>query len=661
MGAPLDVAVTMCGCGSTEPVRFSLNGTAYDVPVTNQWQTWHFTVERTPTMYEHSLYLEWRSQATPRPLVQQVTVTAMQPHAALSGALWAGLAVALVLLLGRQQPRREQLQWVSIITVSALMGRLLYQPQLLPWDALAALGGGAAAALTWLCPDRRQRLMLWALCLWLLAVPHVLGTWVLDDAFISFRYADNLVSGHGLTFNPGGERVEGYTNFLWTIIIAGALALGMEPVLTAQVLCSALALAALLLIYRLGRAWWPDGPWALLPPALLAFNPSFLLYTARGSGMETALVTVLALAALWLIWQARTLRGGLLAGVLCALVVMTRPDGALVPLAGGLVLLAQTFSRDRRGWALPALAGLVAGFALLYGPYFLWRWSYYGYLLPNTFYAKTGATTAQVQRGAAYTLAFIQSLGLRSLVVLLGLSVVGLLRVLLKQQTNSGPAPLLWLFVLLTAAYVTLIGGDHFPLGRFFVPALPPLMLLITHGAAQAWELRVWFGARAGIMGRGRLVPPALAGLALLLFFYVNTSPLPRLDSRDPGGRIWGENFVALKNRELGWWFRRNTPPDTVVATGIAGAMPYYGQRQVIDTLGLNDTHIAHLPVATMGQGVAGAEKTDVGYVLDRQPDYIPYSTSGAFQDVERFQQQYQLVTVRGPEGGEILLYRRIE
>ncbi len=64
-----------------------------------------------------------------------------------------------------------------------------------------------------------------------------------DDAFISFRYARNLVSGHGLVYNPG-ECVEGYTNFLWTLMIAGAMALGADPLKAAWVLgCLFFALA----------------------------------------------------------------------------------------------------------------------------------------------------------------------------------------------------------------------------------------------------------------------------------------------------------------------------------------------------------------------------------------------------------------------------------
>ncbi len=50
-----------------------------------------------------------------------------------------------------------------------------------------------------------------------------------DDAYISFRYARNLADGHGLVFNPGFERVEGYTNLLWVLILAAGALAGIAP------------------------------------------------------------------------------------------------------------------------------------------------------------------------------------------------------------------------------------------------------------------------------------------------------------------------------------------------------------------------------------------------------------------------------------------------
>ncbi len=558
------------------------------------------------------------------------------------------------------------------------MGRWLYQPQLLPWVALLLLGGAAALAVTLLSDRLWRRLLLWVLVVWILAAPQLLGTWILDDAFISFRYASNLINGDGLTFNPGGERVEGYTNFLWTILVAGGLAVGFEPVLMAQILCSGLAIATLLLVQRLAEDWWPERWWNTLPAVLLAINPSFMLYTARGSGMETALVTLLSTAALWALWRAEDGRSGVGAGLLCALAMMTRPDAALLPMAGVLVLAIQRYDwatlrggpsplpeRMVRAFPVRTLAGVIGGVVLLYGPYFLWRYTYYGYLLPNTFYAKTGMSMAQVERGFAYTREFVGGLGLRSLLVLLGLSVAGMVWPAVRRRVTVGPAPLLWLFALLTAGYVTIVGGDHFPLGRFFVPVVPALVLLITHGVAVGGGILALAPSShhtppvRWALQWGTKLPLAVAVLAVLLLVALQTMRYPTLDSRDLRGRIWGENYVALKNREIGTWMQHNTPPDTVIATGIAGALPYYAQRHVIDALGLNDVYIAHMEVETIGQGIAGAEKTDPHYILRRAPDYIPHATSGEFLDIEQFQQEYTLMTVRGPEGGEILLYKR--
>ena len=70
-----------------------------------------------------------------------------------------------------------------------------------------------------------------------------------DDAFISFRYADNLVRHGELVFNPG-ERVEGYTNFLWTILMAGVLSLGLDVVVWSKLLGIACAIGTLWVVAR---------------------------------------------------------------------------------------------------------------------------------------------------------------------------------------------------------------------------------------------------------------------------------------------------------------------------------------------------------------------------------------------------------------------------
>jgi hypothetical protein len=61
------------------------------------------------------------------------------------------------------------------------------------------------------------------------------AAWLSDDSFISFRYAQQLVHGNGLVYNAG-ERVEAYTNLLWTLLLAAAMRIGIRPEISAHVL-----------------------------------------------------------------------------------------------------------------------------------------------------------------------------------------------------------------------------------------------------------------------------------------------------------------------------------------------------------------------------------------------------------------------------------------
>ena len=104
-----------------------------------------------------------------------------------------------------------------------------------------------------------------------------------DDAYISFRYADNFARGDGLVFNPGGERVEGYTNFLWVLLLAGGRLAGIPPESAAPVLTGVLTLALwavmlwfVLRVLPVPTARWPEGESSWQPPLHLPLEPFWL-------------------------------------------------------------------------------------------------------------------------------------------------------------------------------------------------------------------------------------------------------------------------------------------------------------------------------------------------------------------------------------------------
>ena len=119
-----------------------------------------------------------------------------------------------------------------------------------------------------------------------------------DDAFISFRYASNWIHGNGLVWNPG-ERVEGYTNFLWTLLIGIGMKFGIEPVAGSYLMGLLCFGITLILTYRLSMIIFHSRWMGLLSIFLLGTNYTFSSYAT--GGMETQLQTCLFVASVYLV------------------------------------------------------------------------------------------------------------------------------------------------------------------------------------------------------------------------------------------------------------------------------------------------------------------------------------------------------------------------
>ncbi len=452
---------------------------------------------------------------------------------------------------------------------------------------------------------------------WLLAIvvlsliPVGLGLWfgrcTQDDAFISFRYAQNFIEGHGLVFNPlfehAGTRVEGFTNLLWTLLIATAMAAGLDPVPTSMALgtlsaAGAVALTAALGLRSVGR--WSTherAPWVLLltAPALVATLPHMALESVEGleTALYMALITAAAMAALD---EQRAARGHAGSTTLLAIATLTRPEA---PLLFGLLHLGLLIGGDRRQRAASVRAGL--GMAAVLATLTAWRLWYYGLPLPNTFYAKTGGFA--VPRGLRY-------LGRHAL----SAPLLWLLLLARPLAGRAGPFTLpLALMVGGHLAYVAWVGGDFKPTGRFVMPVLPLMAVLAQETLIhRSGAHRSSADERPPLPSAARVV--AWLGGAILLI-----APLRRTL---PESLEWAEERHAnlMSRREVGEFLRERLPPDTLIAIHSAGVVPYYAELPTLDMWGLTDAHIARAPVPDLGQGMAGHERRDWDYVLSRDP-----------------------------------------
>ncbi|HEY8171731.1 MAG TPA: hypothetical protein VIH21_01490, partial [Dehalococcoidia bacterium] len=426
-----------------------------------------------------------------------------------------------------------------------------------------------------------------------------------------FRYARNLSDGLGLVWNPG-EYVEGYSNFLWVLILAGIDKAGGDIVPTARWLGFALGVVSIAGAYAVCREL-VDGTTGkaagFVAAMLMATCGTFALWTF--AGLETSLFAALTLAAVLLHFRESDGLRPPLSGAVWALVAMTRPEGPLLfAVSAAFKLVEWAFRFDGRAersgvvretlW----LAVWFAGFAALFVPYFVWRYTTYDYFFPNTYYAKVGEGLGQYNRGIAYTAQFVREYGMW----LLALVPVAL------ALTSMRRARALYVLALVVAygGYVVYVGGDSLLRFRFFAPIIPLAYALIASSGAALVSVipleeraRPWRAAAAAVS----------VGAIVLFTLQASVNGIGVVGAT-------GERAAVDRRVEIGRWLHDNVPDDTKIAIGPAGAVPYESQLPTIDMLGINNEHIAHRDLP-LGRFAAGHEKYDSQYVLSQAPDII--------------------------------------
>lgn len=302
--------------------------------------------------------------------------------------------------------------------------------------------------------------------------------WCCDDAFISFRCAENLVEGNGLVYNPG-ERVEVYTNFLWTVIIAGSMYLWHDPVIFSQIAGILFYLMMVVIFIRLSflTARNNETNSAIVIPVaavMLLVHHEFHVYAT--SGLETSMATALvSLGFMLLLTESR--RGALfLAGLVNVLAIMTRPDMALFWVAGILFLLL-----IRRRTKIDILY-FVIPFIVIYIPYWLMKYAYYGYPFPNAYYAKSGGG-AYYSQGLVYLWLYVKTYYPLLLIIPTVVYVAAvLLKAFVRKRRIDESHRQIWLlsllYIMLYTFYVVRVGGD-FMFARFLIPITPIYFFLL--------------------------------------------------------------------------------------------------------------------------------------------------------------------------------------
>jgi len=450
----------------------------------------------------------------------------------------------------------------------------------------------------------------------------ILLAWLCDDAFISFRYADNLVHGLGLVFNAG-ERVEGYSNFLWTLGIALGMRLGVSPESWTIVWGVVFYLATIALLCALPRlAAGAQAPVATLLPLaglLAAVHHDWNVYAT--SGLETSCFTFLVTLAygLAIVPSAPAWATGLT----LALVALTRPDGLVF---APLFLAYMAVGRPRR-----VRSGLefASCFLLVWLPYVAWKINFYGDFFPNTYYAKS-AGIAWWGQGWVYVQLYFQKywpLGLAiptavtawkaprpgSRIQAAGPAPKVAPTAVPRTGSPSGPLVFAAVLALTFTVYVMRVGGD-FMYARFLIPVTPLYLLVLEWGVARH------------LAGRSRIQLAVSAGLVVA----VALTPYPFSGTGGQGGIVNERDYYkpddvqarVAEAKTLRRYF--SGLPVRIAIVGSQAMLAYYARPDVAieAATGLTDSWIAHQPLAHRGR--VGHEKiAPVSYLLSRRVDFV--------------------------------------
>jgi hypothetical protein len=469
----------------------------------------------------------------------------------------------------------------------------------------------------WLLPAAGLGLAL-LLALTLLSGIETRAMGACDDAFISFRVARNLARGHGLRFNPGGPPVEAASNFLLTVVLAGAHRAGLSILQSSLAINIAAGLATVLLL-----AWIVVrhvGPWGLWAPAALALMTLFCRNLVNG--LETGLLGLLLLAAVACHLHApRPRRGALLASaLLLALVSLTRPEGPLYALTLGLLWLWDLLRGGRRpggaGVGLRPALTWAAALLGLYLPYLIWRLVTFGTLLPNTYHAKEAFFSGwshKLQQGALY----LRVVSLMEPLFPVALVTGAALLVLVRHHRLRALTALL----LAQALFMVLSGGDWthmFGFARFLAPLLPLVLWLLAEAGGRLRRLgqqRLALTLALPLLVLSQLDLLRLSRPGLPPHFHLQLGEPTRLTRRSLvqalgtdlrrhcAGAWWRRATATLRqpfyagtfDAAAGRWLRQRYGAGTRLAGIQAGMLAYYSDLPLFDLFGLATPGVAAL------------------------------------------------------------------
>ena len=423
------------------------------------------------------------------------------------------------------------------------------------------------------------------------------GQWINDDAGISFTYARNLADGAGLVLNPGGERVEGYSNPLWVFLLSIFFKLGIfHPIFMPKVLSAILTVFTLILLFRSSQKIAPNSPIApthAIGPILLAITPSFVIWSI--SGLENSLYAFLLMAAFYR-FQIEVQHAPKFphSALLVFLVSITRPEGIIYSVAFLVVISVLTvrqlfFNKSLIRYSLLWLT-------LLLGPlfiYHMWHYGYFAHIFPNTYYAK--AVDDNIIDRFNKTIREMESPGWIYVKNSLGLyyltipTIVSIL-VLFVLRGISIDIIIIIIFMAASLFFPIYVRGDWMRGQRMMTQFFPLAFLSICAAISVVFN-----DFRSGSLGKSSATRRFLhlAGLIILLFMCKFGHQCYTIAKSERDNLTVPFAAISRRGEHFAWLARSANIKDASLLEPDLGGTAYYSGLKLVDFAGLADVAIA--------------------------------------------------------------------
>ena len=397
-----------------------------------------------------------------------------------------------------------------------------------------------------------------------------------EDAFITYRFAKNLAEGNGPVFNEG-DRVEGYSNFLWMAGISCAYKLGFDMPGFSRFVCWLSNTLTFLLVWFIPfRYFYTRGFSSLVAPFLYVLFLPF--HYSATSGLETAPYTFLiVLCALAILWAHNRPLPFAAASILLLLIALTRPEGILFfAFFTAYLMLNCLIKKESLRPYVPGFIIFIAGYSL----FMLWRFSYYHALVPNTYYAK-GSLPLLIRVG----LGMYTARGFVTRYPYFAIFLFMLWEARKLSAERRRLAPVLCFIAAGLCFSIFLSSFDWLPFFRYILPVVPLVIILCEIIFAQLWNSVLSCAPRAKRIIWGGIT----VGCFMLATeqFYADLLLDFRFSEMD--------KFAYYNQRVFAEWLKKEIGTGPVVCVGDVGRIAYYSEVKILDIVGLTSRDFAML------------------------------------------------------------------